>query len=63
VLVTGDDVGGPDRDTVGADDGLDVPAEAVMLSRVPGVDRGALDAGGGLGGAVGAEHLAVHDHV
>jgi len=63
VLVAGDDLGSPDRRSVRAHDRLDVPAEAVVLSRVPGIDRGAHDAGGGLGSAVGAEHLAVHHDV
>jgi hypothetical protein len=61
VQVPGRDLGDPDRQAVGADDGLDVPAGSAVLAGVPGVDRLALDAGGGLGAAVGADQLAV-DH-
>jgi hypothetical protein len=46
---------------VGADDGLDVPAGCAVFPGVPRVDRLALDAGGRLGAAVGADQLAV-DH-
>jgi hypothetical protein len=46
---------------IGADDGLDVPAGSMVFAGVPGVDRLAVNAGGGLGAAVGADQLAV-DH-
>ncbi len=46
-----------------ARDGLDVPAVAVGLAGVPGVDLLALYAGRGLGAAVGLEDLAVQDHL
>ena len=63
VVVTGDDLGGPDRLPVRAHDRLNVPAEGPVFAGVPGMDRRACRAGGGVGAAVGAEHLAVQDHV
>src|SRR3954449_11653668 len=63
VVVTGDDLGGPDRMPVRTHDRLHVPAEGPVFPGVPGMDRRAFRAGGGVGAAVGTEDLAVHDYV
>ena len=56
-------LGGPDREAAGFEEGLDVPAEVMGLSGVPGVDLFAFHAGG-LGAApVGVEDLAVQDQM
>src|SRR6476661_10712314 len=47
VVVTGDDLGGPDLVPVRAHDRLHVPAEGAVFPGVPGMDRRAFRAGGG----------------
>ena len=53
----------PQREAVGAHDGLDVAAVAAGLAGVPGVDDLAFYAGRGLRAAVAGEDLAVEDHI
>ena len=53
--------GDPEREAVGADDGLDVAAGPVVLAGVPRGDGLALHAGDLLAWAVGADQLAVRD--
>jgi hypothetical protein len=62
VQVAGQDIGDPDRQAVGAHERLDVTAGSAVFPRVPRVDGFALDAGGGLRAAVGADQRPVqHD--
>jgi hypothetical protein len=63
VQVSGQGLGVPDRQPVGAHDRLDIGAELAVLAGVPRVDQLAFDAGGGLGEPVGGEQLAVEDDV
>lgn len=53
----------PHRHAVRVEQGLDIPAEIMLLSRVPQVDDGALAADGFLPAPVRAHDLAVQDHV
>lgn len=61
--VTGLDVAGPDREAIGFEQSLDVAAEVVGLTRIPGVDLFALHAGGLEEAPVGVEDLAIQDQV
>jgi hypothetical protein len=54
---------GPEREPVRAHHGLHVPAVAVRLAGVPGVDLLALHASRGLGAVIRFEDLAVEDDV
>ena len=61
--VPGHRLGGPDRQAVGAHDGLDVRAGVKELSREPGVNRFAFDAERRFGHPVAVEQLAVENDV
>jgi hypothetical protein len=58
--MAGHGVCGPDWQAVREHDRLDVRAEIMVLSRMPGVDAVALDAEDGFGDPVAVEEFAVH---